>query len=81
MSYTLNKIEILEPHKIIQIREQEQLELADGTIREGGYRRYAVTPDTDIETIPDEQVRALATLLWTPEIVSAYAAKLAESAV
>ena len=50
-----NKIEVLE-NGTIQVRQLEVLELADGTIRSGGYQRFCLTPDTDINTIESPDI-------------------------
>ena len=75
--YKFNKAEILE-NGVIQLRQQEVLELADGTTRDGGYHRKCYTPDMDIETIDCPQCKTLATATWTQEVVDTYKAKLAE---
>ena len=69
--YKYNKSEILE-NGVIQLRQQEVLELADGTQREGGYHRRVFTPDMDINTIECDRCKALAQATWTPEVVEAY---------
>lgn len=69
-----NKAEIL-PNGTIQLREQEVLELADGTQYETGkYHRRVFTPDMDIESIDCPTCKALATATWTPEVVADYIA-------
>ena len=78
MAYKFSKAEILE-NGVIQLRQQEVLELADGTTRAGGYHRKVYTPDMDIETIECPQCKTLATATWTQEVVDAYKAKLAEN--
>lgn len=78
--YKFNKSEVLE-NGTIQLRQIEVLELADGTTREGGYHRVSYTPDTDIESIECDRCKALATALWTPEVVEAYKANLEEQSL
>lgn len=78
--YKFNKVEALESG-VLQLRQVEVLELANGEIREGGYHRVVYTPDMDIESIECDRCRALATALWTPEVVEAYKAKLEEQAL
>ena len=68
-----NKAEVLE-NGVIQLRELEVLELADGTTRDGSYFRRVFTPDMDIETIDCPTCKALATATWTPEVVADYLA-------
>lgn len=67
----LDKIEIL-ANGVIQVREIELFELADGTTREGGYHRVVYTPDMDIETIEYDRCKALATAVWTQEVIQEY---------
>lgn len=73
--YKFNKAEVLE-NGIIQAREVEQLELKDGSVIEGGYHRVVYSPDMDIASIECDKCRALATALWTPEVVEAYKASI-----
>jgi len=67
----IDKIEVLS-NGIMQIREQEILELADGTTRDGGYHRYCLTPDTDLNSITDTKVKAIATAVWTQDVIDSY---------
>jgi len=76
--YKTNKIEITDSN-IIQVRQLEVLELANGETREGGYHRYTVTPDADISAIECSKVKAIATATFTPEVVAEYKAKMAEA--
>ena len=70
-----NKIEILE-NGIIQVRELEQLELKDGSIIDGGYHRKVLTPDMDLESIECEKCKAVASTVWTEEVISEYKASI-----
>jgi len=70
-----NKIEVLE-NGTIQLRQVEVLELANGETREGGYHRVSYTPNMDIASIECDKCQALATALWTPEVVEAYKASI-----
>ena len=73
--YKYNKSEVLE-NGTIQLRQIEMLELANGETREGGYHRVVYTPDMDIADIECDRCKALATALWTPEVVAEYKASL-----
>jgi len=66
-----DKIEILD-NGILQIREIELLELKDGATVNGAYHRYCLTPDTDIASIADSKVKAVALAVWTQDIISNY---------
>lgn len=70
-----NKAEILE-NGVLQIREVEQLELKDGSVIDGGFYRYTLAPDMDINTIECEKCKSLAITLWTPEVIEAYKASI-----
>ena len=78
--YKYNKSEILD-NGVIQLRTQEVLELADGSQRTGGYHRVVYTPDMDINSIECPKCQALATTVWTPEVVEAYKASIEETLV
>jgi hypothetical protein len=75
--YKFNKAEVL-LNGSIQLRQQEVLELADGTQREGKYRRVAYTPDMDINSIECDRCKALATATWTPQVISQYKASIVQ---
>ncbi len=66
-----NKIEVLD-NGTVQVRVLEVLELADGTTRDGGFQRFVLTPDTDVETIECPKVKAIATATWTADVIQAY---------
>ncbi len=66
-----NKIEVLE-NGVIQVRVLEVLKLEDGTTRDGGYQRYVITPNTDMDTITCDKVKAIAVVTWTDEVIQAY---------
>ena len=66
-----NKIEVL-GNGTIQVRQLEVLELTDGTTRDGGFHRYVLTPDTDINTIEDPKVKAIAEVTWKQDVIDAY---------
>ena len=65
------KEEIL-PDQTIQLRVATVVE-RDGEEVGRQYHRSVFTPGADLNEAPDE-VKAIAGVLWTPEVVSAYAA-------
>jgi len=67
----IDKIEILE-NGVLQIREIELLELKDGSTVSGGYHRYCLTPDINIESISDSKIKSIALVTWTQDIISNY---------
>jgi len=71
-----DKIEVLE-NGILQVREQEILELKDGTTRVGEYYRYVLTPDTDLNSINDDKVKAIAAAVWTQDVIDSYKGSIA----
>lgn len=66
-----NKIEVLE-NGVIQVRLQKQLIDNGEVIETLGYERYVLTPDTDINTITCDKVKAIAQATWTDEIKQSY---------
>ncbi len=70
-----NKIEVLE-NGTIQVRVKEILTLEDSTTRDGGFQRYVITPDTDIDTITCDKVKAIATVTFTDEVIGDYLSSL-----
>jgi hypothetical protein len=64
------KLEIL-PNKVIQIRRSDII-LKDGVAVASSFHRHVVSPGDDVSAEPAE-VKACATALWTPEVVTAYA--------
>ncbi len=67
------KEEIL-PDQTIQLRVATVVE-RDGEEVGRQYHRSVFTPGSDLSEAPDE-VKAIATALWTPAVVSAYEATL-----
>lgn len=75
-----HKVEILPPYSIIQCRVAEIVEKEDGgVITELGrnYIRYVRYPGDDVSQ-DCEEVRKVAEVLWTPELIEQYQASLAE---
>jgi len=66
-----NKIEVLD-NGTLQVRAIEVLELADGTTRDGGFKRFCLTPDTNLDIIECPKVKAIAAATWTQEVIDFY---------
>ena len=65
------KEEIL-PNQTIQLRAATVIE-RDGEEVGRTYHRSVFTPGSDLSEAPDE-VKAIAGVLWTPQVISSYAA-------
>ena len=70
------KEEIL-PNQTIQIRTTTVVE-EDGVELARNHHRHVVVPGQDVTGEPDE-VQAIAAALWTPAVIAAYEASIAES--
>jgi len=73
-----DKIEIVGPYKIIQVRTATIIE-RDGEEISRTFHRHAVAPNMDISE-ESAQVQAVAAAVWTAEVQTAYTAYLAEEA-
>mgnify|MGYP003322702583 FL=1 len=71
-----HKIEIIPPHNILQCRRADIVE-KDGKEVGGTYHRHFKQPGDDM-TGECAEMQAVATALWTPEVVAAYQAAQAE---
>ena len=71
-----HKLEIIPPHSIIQCREANIVE-KDGTEVGRTYHRHVRAPGEDVSGDCAE-LQAVATALWTTEVVAAYEASQAE---
>jgi hypothetical protein len=69
----VDKIEIIENNSI-QVRTATIIE-KDGTELTRTFHRHVVTPGTDISN-ENPKVQAIATAIWTEEIIAAYQASL-----
>ena len=54
-------------HFVLQIREDKQV-LEDGVKLSGTFHRYVLSPDHDVSTISDEQVKAQFEAIMTDEV-------------
>ena len=74
---TIDKIEVLE-NGVIQVRQAEII-TKDGNEIARNFSRWVLSPGDDVST-QDDKVKAIATAVWTPEVISAYQAQLAAQA-
>ena len=72
------KEEIL-PNQIIQIRTTTVVE-EDGVELARNHHRHVVVPGQDLTGEPNE-VQLIAAALWTPEVIAAYEASIAQNAL
>jgi len=70
-----DKIETLE-NGTIQVRTATRV-LEDGAVLSSSFHRHVLSPGDDL-TNEDARVSAIATATWTPEVVTAYEAMIAE---
>ncbi len=69
------KIEVLEMGQV-QVRTATRV-LEDGVALSSSYHRHVVVPGDDLSG-QDERVSAVATATWTPAVISAWEAMIAE---
>ena len=69
------KVEIL-PDKTLQVRRTDIIE-KDGRTVGTSFHRHVLTPGSDVSAECD-CVKAIAPVLWTPEVVSSYVASIEE---
>jgi hypothetical protein len=72
-----HKIEIISPFSILQCRRADIIE-KDGIEVGRTYHRHVCSPGDDMSAECDE-MQAVAAALWTPEVIAAYQAGLAEN--
>lgn len=65
-----DKIEIVSPHKNVQVRKATVIK-KDGTELTRSFERYVLNPDTDISSEPSE-VTAVCNAVWTDEVKEAW---------
>jgi hypothetical protein len=73
--HVTDKIEVLE-NGTIQVRCATRV-LEDGTILSSSFHRHVLHPNQDL-TDEDPKVVAIANATWTPEVIAAYEAMVAE---
>ena len=69
------KVEVLPPYSIIGVRRAD-IVLKDGVEVGRTYHRHCLTPGSDVIN-EVQRVQAVAAATWTPEVVSAYEARVA----
>ena len=74
---TIDKIEVLE-NGVIQVRQAEII-TKDGNEIARNFSRWVLSPGDDVSA-QDPKVKAIATAVWTAEVISAYQAQLAAQA-
>ena len=75
---TIDRIEVLE-NGVIQVRQAEII-TKDGNEIARNFSRWVLSPGDDVST-QDSKVKAIATAVWTPEVISAYQAQLAQNKI
>ena len=71
-----HKLEIIPPHSVIQCRRADIVE-KDGVEVGRTYHRHVCVPGDDVSEECAE-LQAIATALWTQEVIDAYQASIAE---
>ena len=74
----VDKVETLE-NGTIQVRTATRID-EDGTVLSSSFHRHTLSPGQDL-TNEDPKVVAIASAVWTPEVIAAYEAMLAEQAL
>lgn len=74
-----HKIEIIPPYSILQCRRADIVE-KDGVEVGRTYHRHCKTPGEDM-TNECAEMQAVATALWTQEVIDAYQASIASNEV
>ena len=74
---TIDRIEVLE-NGVIQVRQAEII-TKDGNEIARNFSRWVLSPGDDVST-QDPKIKAIATAVWTAEVISAYQAQLAAQA-
>ena len=72
----ISKIEVVGPWKHIQVREDTVIE-RDGVEISRSHHRYVVSPGDD-QTVLEDDVRAIAEVLHTVDLITAYQASQAQ---
>jgi hypothetical protein len=72
----IDKIELVGAHQILQVREATIIQ-RDGEDIAKTYHRWSFVPGDDVSFMP-ANVQAVAQSAWTPEVIAAYQAHMAE---
>jgi hypothetical protein len=70
----VDKIEVVGPYSHLQVRVCERV-LEDGEVIAEKFHRHVITPGADTSG-EDPRVQAIAGILHTPEVISAYQASV-----
>jgi hypothetical protein len=70
----VDKIEVVGPYSHLQVRVCERV-LEDGEVIAEKFHRHIITPGADTSG-EDPRVQAIAGILHTPEVISAYQASI-----
>ena len=73
---TIDKIEITE-NGVVQVRQATKI-IEDGNELSKSYHRWTIAPGQDYSDQPDN-VKAIAAAAWTPAVIAAYQAQIAEN--
>ena len=73
---SIDRIEVVN-NAIIQVRECTTIE-RDGVEIAKSYHRSSFTPGADVSAMP-QAVQDIANLVWTPEVIAEYKARIAEA--
>ena len=67
---TRDSINVVGNFKILQIREEVRI-VDDGNTISSSYHRYTLAPGDSLEN-EDDEVRNIANLVWTDEVITSY---------
>ena len=67
---TRDSINVVGNFKILQIREEVRI-VEDGNTISSSYHRYTLAPGDSLEN-EDDEVRNIANLVWTDEVITSY---------
>lgn len=74
----IDRVEIVEPHSILQVREATTIMRDDQEVAKT-FHRWSFVPGEDVSAMP-ANVQAVAAAAWTPEVIAAYQAHVAAQA-
>ena len=64
------KVEVIPPYSVLQVRKAE-IVVKDGKDLATAYHRHVCNPGDDVLNEPEE-VKAIAGVLWTADVIKAY---------
>jgi hypothetical protein len=74
----IDKVEVVE-NGTLQVREVTRI-LENGKQLSSSYHRWSFAPGSDVSDQP-ANVQAIASAVWTPEIIAAYEAQVAANSI